>query len=154
MTDYRKANIDTSEGLVVIELWDDVAPGHVENFAKLVDQGFYNGLCFHRVISGFMIQGGCPEGTGTGGPGWNIPAEFNDRQHEEGVLSMARSQDPDSAGSQFFVCLDRCPHLDGQYSAFGKVVDGIEAVRTIGSTATDPGDRPLETVTIKSISMV
>ena len=154
MTDYRKANIDTSEGLVVVELWDDVAPGHVENFAKLADQGFYNGLCFHRVISGFMIQGGCPEGTGTGGPGWNIPAEFNDRQHEEGVLSMARSQDPDSAGSQFFVCLDRCPHLDGQYSAFGKVVDGIEAVRTIGSTATDPGDRPLETVTINSISMV
>ena len=154
MTDYRKANIDTSEGLVVVELWDDVAPGHVENFAKLADQGFYNGLCFHRVISGFMIQGGCPEGTGTGGPGWNIPAEFNDRQHEEGVLSMARSQDPNSAGSQFFVCLDRCPHLDGQYSAFGKVVDGIEAVRTIGSTATDPGDRPLETVTINSISMV
>ena len=154
MTDYRKANIDTSEGLVVVELWDDVAPGHVENFAKLADQGFYNGLCFHRVISGFMIQGGCPEGKGTGGPGWNIPAEFNDRQHEEGVLSMARSQDPNSAGSQFFVCLDRCPHLDGQYSAFGKVVDGIEAVRTIGSTATDPGDRPLETVTINSISMV
>ena len=154
MTDYRKANIDTSEGLVVVELWDDVAPGHVENFAKLADQGFYNGLCFHRVISGFMIQGGCPDGTGMGGPGWNIPAEFNDRQHEEGVLSMARSQDPNSAGSQFFVCLDRCPHLDGQYSAFGKVVDGIEAVRTIGSTATDPGDRPLETVTINSISMV
>ena len=154
MTDYRKANIDTSEGLVVVELWDDVARGHVENFAELADQGFYNGLCFHRVISGFMIQGGCPEGTGTGRPGWNIPAEFNDRQHEEGVLSMARSQDPNSAGSQFFVCLDRCPHLDGQYSAFGKVVDGIEAVRTIGSTATDPGDRPLETVTINSISMV
>ena len=153
MTDYRKANIDTSEGLVVVELWDDVAPGHVENFAKLADQGFYNGLCFHRVISGFMIQGGCPEGTGTGGPGWNIPAEFNDRPHEEGVLSMARSQDPNSAGSQFFVCLDRCPHLDGQYSAFGKVVDGIEAVRTIGTTATDPGDRPLETVTINSITM-
>ncbi|MCH2151893.1 MAG: peptidylprolyl isomerase [Phycisphaerales bacterium] len=153
MTDYRKANIDTSEGLVVVELWDDVAPGHVENFAKLADQGFYNGLCFHRVISGFMIQGGCPEGKGTGGPGWNIPAEFNDRPHEEGVLSMARSQDPNSAGSQFFICLDRCPHLDGQYSAFGKVVDGIEAVRSIGSTATDPGDRPLETVTINSISM-
>ena len=153
MTDYRKANIDTSEGLVVVELWDDVAPGHVENFAKLADQGFYNGLCFHRVISGFMIQGGCPDGTGMGGPGWNIPAEFNDRQHEEGVLSMARSQDPNSAGSQFFVCLDRCPHLDGQYSAFGKVVDGIEAVRSIGSTATGPGDRPLETVTINSISM-
>ena len=154
MTDYRKANIDTSEGLVVVELWDDVAPGHVENFAKLADQGFYNGLCFHRVISGFMIQGGCPDGTGMGGPGWNIPAEFNDRQHEEGVLSMARSQDPNSAGSQFFICLDRCPHLDGQYSAFGKVVDGIEAVRSIGSTATGPGDRPLETVTINSISMV
>ena len=153
MTDYRKANIDTSEGLVVVELWDDVAPGHVENFAKLADQGFYNGLCFHRVISGFMIQGGCPEGKGTGGPGWNIPAEFNDRPHEEGVLSMARSQDPNSAGSQFFICLDRCPHLDGQYSAFGKVTDGIEAVRSIGSTATDPGDRPLETVTINSISM-
>ncbi|MBG80731.1 MAG: peptidylprolyl isomerase [Phycisphaerae bacterium] len=153
MTDYRKANIDTSEGLVVVELWDDVAPGHVENFAKLADQGFYNGLCFHRVISGFMIQGGCPDGTGMGGPGWNIPAEFNDREHAEGVLSMARSQDPNSAGSQFFICLDRCPHLDGQYSAFGKVVDGIEAVRSIGSTATDPGDRPLETVTINSISM-
>lgn len=134
MPDYPQVQITTSEGDIKLELWNDVAPGHAENFLKLVDQGFYDGLKFHRIIPGFMIQGGCPEGTGTGGPGWQIKAEFNDREHQPGVLSMARSQDPDSAGSQFFICLTRenCQHLDGQYTAFGKVLEGMDVVNKIG----------------------
>ena len=134
MPDYPQVTMTTSEGEITLELWNDVAPGHTENFLKLVDDGFYDGLAFHRIIPGFMIQGGCPNGTGTGGPGWQIKAEFNDREHQPGVLSMARSQDPDSAGSQFFICLTRenCRHLDGQYTAFGKVTDGMDVVRKIG----------------------
>lgn len=133
---YPQVKLETSEGDIVVELWSDVAPGHAENFLKLSRDSFYDGLTFHRILPGFVIQGGCPIGNGTGGPGWNVKAEFNDRQHEKGVLSMARSMDPDSAGSQFFVCLsrDHCRHLDGQYTAFGKVVSGIEAVDRIAAT--------------------
>ena len=104
---YPTATIETTKGIITIELWDDVAPKHAENFLKLANEGFYDGLNFHRIIPNFVIQGGCPNGSGTGGPGWNVDAEFNDREHHEGVLSMARSQDPNSAGSQFFICLGR-----------------------------------------------
>ncbi len=141
---YPRACIDTNAGPITVELWDDVAPNHVANFLKLAGDGFYDGLTFHRIIPDFVIQGDCPTGNGTGGPGWTVNAEFNDRSHDEGVLSMARSSDPDSAGSQFFVCLGRehCQHLDGQYTAFGKVVDGLDAVRTIAATDLGPGDAP------------
>ena len=137
MPDYPKVQLDTSEGEVTLELWDDVAPKHAANFLKLVDDGFYDGLTFHRIIPDFMIQGGCPRGDGTGGPGWHVDAEFNNRKHEPGVLSAARSSDPNSAGSQFFVCLTRenCQHLDGQYTAFGKVTQGMDAVEKIARTA-------------------
>jgi len=151
---YPTAAIETSKGTITVELWDDVAPKHAENFQKLARSGFYDGVIFHRIIPGFMIQGGCPEGTGTGGPGWNVDAEFNDREHHEGVLSMARSQDPNSAGSQFFICLgrDHCQHLDGQYTAFGKVTEGIEVVRDIGSTTTGHGDRPVEDISMTTVT--
>lgn len=131
-----QVKLETSEGTFTVELWPDVAPKHAENFTKLASSGFYDGLTFHRILPGFVIQGGCPEGNGTGGPGWNVPAEFNDRKHDKGVLSMARSAHPDSAGSQFFVCLGReyCQHLDGEYTAFGQVIDGIEAVDKIAAT--------------------
>jgi len=136
MPEYPQVEIDTEFGTLTVELWNDVAPGHAANFLKLVDTGFYNGLTFHRIIPQFVIQGGCPKGDGTGGPGWNVKAEFNDRKHDKGVLSMARSSDPDSAGSQFFICLGRehCKHLDGQYTAFGAVIDGIEIVDQIAAT--------------------
>ena len=135
-TDYPQVELVTDQGTVIVELWNDVAPGHAENFLKLVDSGFYDGLTFHRILPDFVIQGGCPKGNGTGGPGWHVKAEFNDRKHDKGVLSMARSQDPDSAGSQFFVCLgrDHCKHLDNQYTGFGKVTKGIEAVDKIAAT--------------------
>lgn len=150
---YPTAQISTSLGDITVELWDDVAPEHAENFLKLARDGFYDNLNFHRVIPGFVIQGGCPKGDGTGGPGWNVKAEFNDRKHEEGVLSMARSSDPDSAGSQFFICLsrDHCRHLDNQYTAFGKVTDGLEVVRKLGSVETDRQDRPIDPPTMKSV---
>ena len=156
MSSYPRATISTSMGDLVVELWDDVAPGHVENFRKLASDGFYDGLIFHRIIPGFVIQGGCPDGTGTGGPGWNVKNEFNDREHVEGTLSMARSNDPDSAGSQFFVCLGRehCRHLDNQYTAFGQVVEGLDVVREIGAADTDGGDRPLEAISMTSVAMV
>ncbi len=130
------------------ELYPEIAPITVENFLKLVNDGFYNGLIFHRVIPGFMIQGGCPDGTGMGGPGWHIKGEFaangvqNDLKHTRGVLSMARAMDPNSAGSQFFIMHADAPHLDGQYAAFGKVIEGIEAVDEIASVPTDYSDRP------------
>jgi peptidyl-prolyl cis-trans isomerase B (cyclophilin B) len=149
---YPTATIETSKGTITIELWDDVAPKHAENFQKLAKSEFYDGLIFHRVIKGFMIQGGCPDGTGTGGPGWNVDAEFNDHEHHEGVLSMARSQDPNSAGSQFFICLERCPHLDGQYTAFGKVTEGIDVVREIGITQTGQSDRPVEDISMTTVT--
>ena len=154
---YPTATIETDHGTIRVELWDDVAPGHVENFLKLADRGFYDNLSFHRIIPGFVIQGGCPRGDGTGGPGWNVKAEFNARPHEEGVLSMARSADPDSAGSQFFVCLgrDHCKHLDGQYTAFGRTADeeSLAVVQAIGDVATGAADRPQQEVTIKKVTV-
>lgn len=138
---YPRAKLTTTQGDLIVELWDDVAPGHAENFLKLVDQGFYDGLTFHRIIPRFVIQGGDPNGDGSGGPGYTIDAEFNDREHHKGVLSMARSGDPDSAGSQFFICLSRehCRHLDGQYTAFGQVVEGLEVVdKLAGTPLVDP----------------
>lgn len=135
---------------IKIELYPDKAPITVENFEKLVKQGFYDGLIFHRVISGFMIQGGDPTGTGMGGPGWHIKGEFaangvnNDIHHGRGVISMARAGDPNSAGSQFFIMHADAAYLDGQYAAFGKVVEGMDAVDRIASVNTDRSDRPLE----------
>ncbi len=144
MSDYPEVMVRTSLGDIRVELWNDVAPKHVENFLKLAREGFYDGLNFHRVIKGFVVQGGCPRGDGTGGPGWTVDAEFNDRPHDKGVLSMARSSDPDSAGSQFFLCLTRehCRHLDHQYTAFGKVIDGLDVVDKLGAVETGAGDRP------------
>jgi len=144
--------LDTSLGKIVLDMHPDKAPGHVTNLLSLAKIGYYDGLIFHRVISGFMLQGGCPEGTGTGGPGYTIKAEFNDTPHEPGVLSMARTNDPNSAGSQFFICLERVPHLDRQYTAFGKTADAasLETVRKIGAVPTGPQDRPKTPVTINS----
>jgi peptidyl-prolyl cis-trans isomerase B (cyclophilin B) len=144
---------------IKIELYPEIAPITVANFEKLVNQGFYNGLIFHRVIPGFMIQGGCPEGTGMGGPGWNIKGEFssngvkNDLKHTRGVISMARSARPDSAGSQFFIMHEDAPHLDGQYAAFGKVVEGIEVVDEIAETETDRYDKPFTAQVMKSVTI-
>ena len=137
-------------GVMKAELYPDIAPATVKNFVDLASKGFYNGLIFHRVISGFMIQGGDPEGTGMGGPGYCIKGEFtangfrNDLKHTRGVLSMARSMDPDSAGSQFFIMHADYPYLDGQYAAFGKLIEGIEVVDKIASVKTDYNDRPYE----------
>lgn len=145
---------------IKIQLEEKEAPITVENFKKLVNEGFYNGLIFHRVISGFIIQGGCPQGTGTGGPGYNIKGEFksngveNNINHTRGVISMARSQMPNSAGSQFFIMHQDAQHLDGQYAAFGRVVEGIEVVDEIAAVKTDYNDRPKETQKIKSIKIV
>jgi peptidyl-prolyl cis-trans isomerase B (cyclophilin B) len=147
-----RVRLTTSEGPILVQLWPDVAPGHAENFLKLTRQGFYDGLSFHRILPSFVIQGGCPRGDGTGGPGWKVKAEFNDRKHDKGVLSMARSADPDSAGSQFFICLGRehCQHLDGQYTAFGTVVEGLDVVDRIAATPlADPrAGTPAEAPTI------
>ena len=140
------------------ELYPEIAPNTVKNFLSLVNKGYYNGLTFHRVIYGFMIQGGCPEGTGMGGPGYSIKGEFsangfkNDLKHTEGVLSMARSMMPDSAGSQFFVMHKTSPHLDGQYAAFGKVIEGIEVVNEIAEVDTDFRDKPLDPQVMKSVT--
>lgn len=142
------------------ELYPDVAPNTVNNFISLVKKGFYDGLIFHRVIAGFMIQGGDPEGSGIGGPGYSIKGEFNyngvenNLKHSRGVLSMARAQHPDSAGSQFFIMHADAPHLDGQYAAFGKVTDGIEVVDEIAETPTDMQDKPIEDQIIKTIRLV
>lgn len=144
---------------IKLELYPDIAPISCANFEKLVKSGFYDGLTFHRVIPGFMIQGGCPNGTGTGGPGWTIKGEFssngvkNDLKHTRGVLSMARSMMPDSAGSQFFIMHEDAPHLDGQYAAFGKVVEGIEVVDEIAECATDYNDKPLEAQIMKKVTI-
>ena len=146
-------------GEIEIELYPDIAPITVDNFVKLVNKGFYNGLTFHRIIEGFMIQGGCPKGNGTSGPGYNIKGEFesngvhNPLKHTRGVISMARAMNPNSAGSQFFIMHHDAPHLDGQYAAFGKVVKGIEVVDKIATTPTDRSDRPLKRVVIESIVM-
>lgn len=150
-----QAVIDTSEGKITLDFLPKVAPGHVKNFLALAKTGFYDGGVFHRVIEGFMIQGGCPEGSGYGGPGYMIDAEFNETPHEPGVLSMARSGDPNSAGSQFFICLERTPHLDRQYTAFGRTADddSLAVVKKIGSVDTDASDRPKKAVQIKSIKV-
>jgi len=148
------ADLTTSKGPIRLQFFADVAPGHVKNFLALAKIGFYNGVTFHRVIKGFMIQGGCPLGTGTGDAGYKIPAEFNSTPHEAGVLSMARAQDPNSAGSQFFICLDRHAHLDRNYTAFGKVADSesMATVKAIGGVATRQ-DKPIERVVIQSIEV-
>lgn len=141
------------------ELYPEIAPISVNNFISLIKKGFYNGLIFHRVIPGFMIQGGCPNGTGMGGPGYSIKGEFthngvkNDLKHTEGVLSMARAMHPDSAGSQFFIMHKTSPHLDGEYAAFGKITEGMDVVNKIAATPTDYSDRPLEDQKIKTISV-
>ena len=141
------------------ELYPEIAPNTVNNFISLVSKGFYNGLIFHRVIAGFMIQGGDPEGSGMGGPGYGIKGEFaqngvkNDLKHSKGVLSMARSMMPNSAGSQFFIMHQDAPHLDGAYAAFGKVVEGLEVVDKIAMTATDYSDRPIEAQVMKTVTV-
>jgi peptidyl-prolyl cis-trans isomerase B (cyclophilin B) len=147
--------LETSAGTITLDLLPEKAPGHCRNMIGLARSGFYDKKIFHRVIKGFMIQGGCPQGTGTGGPGYQIDAEFNDLPHEPGVLSMARSANPNSAGSQFFICLDRHSHLDGQYTAFGKTADdaSLAVVREIGDVPTSPGDRPKQDVVIKTIQV-
>ncbi len=145
---------------MVVELYPDKAPITVKNFQKLVGEGFYDGLTFHRVISGFMIQGGDPEGTGMGGSDETIKGEFaangvdNDLKHERGVISMARSRMPDSASSQFFICHADAPHLDGSYAAFGKVIEGIEVVVEIAAVETDYNDKPVEDVVMKKVYMI
>ena len=141
------------------ELYPEIAANTVRNFISLVQKGYYDGLIFHRVISGFMIQGGCPDGTGMGGPGYSIRGEFsqngfaNELRHTEGVLSMARSMMPDSAGSQFFIMHRNSPHLDGAYAAFGKVTEGMDVVNRIAQTPTDPSDRPLEDQVMKTVTV-
>lgn len=141
------------------ELYPEIAPNTVNNFISLVKKGFYNGRIFHRVIPGFMIQGGCPDGTGMGGPGYSIKGEFaqngfkNDLKHTPGVLSMARAMHPDSAGSQFFIMHKTSPHLDGAYAAFGKVTEGLEVVDKIATVPTDFRDRPLENQVIATITV-
>ena len=144
---------------IKLQLEPDKAPSTVKNFEKLVSEKFYDGLTFHRIIPGFMIQGGCPDGTGMGGPGYSVKGEFaqngvaNDLKHTPGVLSMARSMHPDSAGSQFFIMHEAAPHLDGAYAAFGKVIEGQEHVNKIAETATDYSDRPLETQRMKKVTV-
>lgn len=147
------ATLETSAGTIEIELWPDVAPRHVANFEKLAKSGFYDDLLFHRVIPEFMVQTGCPQGTGSGGPGWKVAAEFNDHSFDKGVLGMARAQEPDSAGSQFFICVADSPWLDGQYTAFGKVTAGQDVADAISNVARDRSDRPLETVRLERVTV-
>ena len=141
------------------ELYPDIAPISVNNFISLIKKGYYDGLIFHHVISGFMIQGGCPEGTGMGGPGYSIKGEFamngvpNDLKHTEGVLSMARAMNPNSGGSQFFIMHKTSPHLDGSYAAFGKIIEGMDVVNKIAETRTDYNDRPLEDQRMKTVTV-
>ena len=156
-----KAIIEINKfGTIKVELYKDVAPITVENYVKLANKGFYNGLTFHRVIKGFMIQGGCPKGNGTGGPGYCIKGEFaangvsNPLKHTRGVISMARAMDPDSAGSQFFIMHQDAPYLDGQYAAFGKVIEGMDVVDKVASVRTDAYDRPFVRVVIESIKII
>lgn len=144
---------------ITLELYPDIAPNTVNNFISLIQDDFYDGVIFHRVIPGFMIQGGDPQGNGTGGPGYSIPGEFssngfdNELIHERGVLSMARSADPNSAGSQFFIMVEDSPHLDGDYASFGKVIEGMDVVDQIVSVERDEMDKPLEDQTMKKVSV-
>ena len=152
--------IEMENGDVIkAELYPEVAPNTVNNFLSLINKGFYDGVIFHRVIPGFMIQGGDPQGTGTGGPGYSIRGEFtsnrflNELKHTRGVLSMARTMDPNSAGSQFFIMHEDAPHLDGQYAAFGKVIEGMEAVDKIAATRTNYNDKPRINQTMKKVTV-
>jgi peptidyl-prolyl cis-trans isomerase B (cyclophilin B) len=146
------AVIETNQGTIKLKFFPDKAPGHVRNFIQLAQSGFYDGLIFHRVIQNFMIQGGCPEGTGRGNPGYSVKAEFNDTVHKPGILSMARSKNPDSAGSQFFICQGRpSSNLDGQYTAFGKVIEGMDVVDKIGTTQTGMQNRPVQEQVMKRV---
>ena len=156
MSDRQIAVIETNFGTIVIQLFPDVAPGHVENFVKLAQDGFYDGTTFHRVIPGFMIQGGAPNSKdadrsndGQGGPGYTINAEFSDKPHKRGILSMARAQDPNSAGSQFFIVVADSNFLDGQYTVFGEVIEGMEVADKIVNVEKDGNDNPREKVTMK-----
>jgi peptidyl-prolyl cis-trans isomerase B (cyclophilin B) len=148
-----------SGDVIKAELYPEIAPNTVNNFISLINKGFYNGVIFHRVIKGFMLQGGDPEGTGMGGPGYSIKGEFshngfkNDLKHTPGVLSMARTMIPDSAGSQFFIMHKDAPHLDGEYAAFGKVTEGMDVVNTIAETQTDWNDRPVSEQKMKSVTV-
>src|SRR5438445_13083394 len=159
--DNEVAVIKTSEGDMVVEFWSDVAPGHVENFKKLAKKGFYDGTCFHRVIKGFMIQGGDPltkdpgkeDHWGEGGPGYQIKAEFNDRSHVRGVISMARSPDPDSAGSQFFICHGNPTSLNHKYTAFGNLIKGDDVLEKIATTTMNPPDSPEQSNGIERVEM-
>jgi peptidyl-prolyl cis-trans isomerase B (cyclophilin B) len=162
MSDSEVAVIKTSEGEMVVEFWPEVAPKTVENFKKLAREGFYDGTAFHRVIKGFMIQGGDPltkdesqqNRWGTGGPGYKVKAEFNEKSHARGVLSMARSQDPDSAGSQFFICHGDAKFLDRQYTAFGQLMKGEDVLDKIATTRTTSPDRPVTRVNLESVNIV
>ena len=149
----KKATIVTNMGTIELDLWPDRAPNHVENLKKLADDKFYDGLIFHRVIPGFMIQGGCPNGTGMGGPGYNVDAEFNDAMFTKGVLGMARSMDPNSAGSQFFICTEDAPHLTGQYTAFGKVSTGQDIADAIAGVPRNGSDKPDSDVVIETFTV-
>ena len=146
-------------GVMKAELYPDVAPNTVNNFISLIQKGYYDGLTFHRVIPGFMIQGGCPDGTGMGGPGYSIKGEFtgngfqNNLVHDRGVLSMARTMAPDSAGSQFFIMVEKAPHLDGQYAAFGKVIQGMEVADAIVSAKRDWNDKPRQPQRMKKVTV-
>lgn len=157
----KKVKITMADGgEIIAELNPQAAPETVSNFVKLIKEKFYDGLIFHRVIKSFMIQGGCPDGTGMGGPGWKIKGEFsnngftNPLKHKRGVLSMARSMDPDSAGSQFFIIHEDSPHLDGQYAAFGQVVEGMDVVDKIADSQTNMQDKPLKEQKIESIIII
>ena len=147
--------LETNLGPIKLDLWPEVAEGHCRNILGLAKIGYFDGLGFHRVIRGFMIQGGCPIGNGTGGPGYTIQAEFNAKPHEAGVLSMARTNDPNSAGSQFFICLAKNDFLDNKYTAFGKVADAesMATVEAIGKVQTDSSDKPREKVVIKKVTV-
>ncbi|MDD4835145.1 MAG: peptidylprolyl isomerase [Lutispora sp.] len=148
-----------NEKTIKIELYPEIAPNTVKNFVSLVNKGFYDGLIFHRVIPGFMIQGGCPNGSGTGGPGYSIKGEFssngfnNSLKHDKGVISMARAMQPNSAGSQFFIMVEAAPHLDGAYAAFGKVTEGLDEADRIVNSPTDFGDKPIKDQRMKKVTV-
>jgi peptidyl-prolyl cis-trans isomerase B (cyclophilin B) len=153
--EYRDklAVIETDLGTVKLELYPEDAPRTVDNFATLARKGFYDGLSFHRIAKGALIQGGSPDGSPGGGPGYTIPAEFNRRMHVEGTVGMARAADPDSAGSQFYICLKQLPQLDSKYTVFGHVVEGMDVVRKIAQSETDSDDRPLEPISMQDVSI-
>lgn len=149
----KLAVVETDFGTIKFKFYPEDAPRTVENFAQLTRKGFYKSSPFHRVVEGFVIQSGSPDGSPGGGPGYTIPAEFNKRMHVEGTVAMARSNDPNSAGSQFYICLDRVPHLDGKYTVFGQVVEGIDVVKKIGGVQTDANNRPLENILLRGVTV-